>query len=182
MSGEWKERFAAVSAAQGRYLWALVVMGIFYFALPSSGSVKVPLVELPLHVSDIALTGPSVLFFLVLVIFGSSRAYGTAEAKATAAAKEPSEALDTAPNPLDLAVYTTADSPQWLLRVLRLTYPLFISVFAAEATWLLVGLFTHTAHTLGTWAFRALGLLTGVPALVLLLRGWWWVILGFFDR
>ncbi len=166
----------AVSAAQGRYLWALLVMGIFYFALPTSGSVKVPLAELPLPVTAIALTGPSVLFFLILVLLGSSRAYGTAEDKLTAGGKEPSEAFDTAPNPIDLAVYTTTDSPEGLKRVLRLTYPVFVSVFAAEATWLLVGLFTHPASIPGTWAFRVLGLLTGVPALVMLVRGWWFAL------
>jgi hypothetical protein len=151
-------------------------MGIFYFALPTSGSVKVPLVQLPLPVASIALTGPSVLFFLILVLLGSSRAYGTAEAKATGSAKEPSEALDTAPNPIDLAVYTTTDSPKALWQLLALTYPLFVSLFAAEATGLLVGLFTHPASIPGTWAFRVLGLFTGVPAVVMLIRGWWWAL------
>jgi cytochrome bd-type quinol oxidase subunit 1 len=173
MADEWKDRLVAVSAAQGRYLWALLVMGIFYFALPTSGSVKVPLVELPLPVRSIALTGPAVLFFLILVILGSARAYGTAEQQATKAAELPSEALDHAPNPLDLAVYTTAASPEGTKRVLRLTYPLFVSLFAAEAVWLLVVQFTHPASITGTWAFRVLGVLTGIPVLVMLVKSWW---------
>jgi hypothetical protein len=176
---DWKRRLSAVSSAQAKYLWALVVLGIFYFVLQRSlgnpigadrDAVELPVLGIPLPVAAISLAAPSVLFFVLLVVMGSMRAYRTAETKATSPGT-PSEAIDASPNPLDLAVYTTTDSPTWLQRVLVLTYPLFLSVFAAEATWILLSLF-KAPDGLATWLFRLLGVLTGIPALVLLLRLW----------
>jgi hypothetical protein len=168
-------RLAAVSSAQAKYLWALLVLGVFYYvaASPSGTSpapVQVPFLGVPLSLTAISLSAPFVLFFLLLVILGSMRAYRTAEEGATSE-EDLSEAMDSSPNPLDLAVYTTADSPDLLKRILALTYPLFLSVFAAEATWLLIGIFVRPDGP-AIWVFRILGALTGIPALILLLLVW----------
>lgn len=180
MTDNWKGRLAAVSSAQAKYLWALVLLGIFYFAVQrsvgtasttESAQITVPILDIPLPAFAIASSGASVLFFLLLVVLGTMRAYKSAEAAATTNGT-PSEAIDSAPNPLDLAVYTTAASPEWIKTALGLTYPMFLSIFAVEATWLLVWLFTYSDYSLGTWAFRVLGVVTGLPAIILLLRLW----------
>lgn len=170
----WEKRLAAVSQAQGKYMWALVVLGVFYFALhgaPGAEDAKYPFLGFSLDPKLVGLSGPAVLFFLVLVIHGSARAYETAEKLATKGGR-PLEAIDSAPNPIDLAIYVKPSSPRALKLLESFRYPAFLSLFVAEAVWLLVEMLTACEMARGSWVFGLLGILFGLPAATLVLRLW----------
>jgi len=111
----WPARLQAVGKMQARYLWFLVVSGIFYGALASGAlrpsengdAVKVPVLNLELDSAAILTTGPLVLSFLVLVITGALRAYRHASEQLKIDKwDDRGEATDTEPNFLDMAFYS----------------------------------------------------------------------------
>ena len=51
-------------------------------------------------------------------------------------APESLEGLDMSPNALELAVYTTPDSPKRLRQILYLAYPVLMLTILGEATWI----------------------------------------------
>jgi hypothetical protein len=77
---------------------------------------KVPIIELELDARLILASGPAVIGFLVLVLMGSLRAFSRARDKLGLGkgADWRAEAFDTYPNAIDLALYTTPDSPKSL--------------------------------------------------------------------
>ena len=67
----WLERLRTLGRAQARYLWLLVVVGVFYLAVQAqveSGTVgtetlRVPVVGLPISAPVVWATGPVLLAF-----------------------------------------------------------------------------------------------------------------------
>jgi hypothetical protein len=143
----WMERLGVVGRAQARYLWLLLIAGIFYLALhlqvadPAATQARelvVPVVDLTLSAIPVWASGPIVLSTLLLAAHGSLRAYKTAAAAVGVEGFGVGEEYDLAPNALDFVVYTTPASPRWTRGVLLFTYPLYMALFCAEAWWLLL--------------------------------------------
>lgn len=141
----WISRRQALGAAQATYLWVLFVSCLFYAAVrpaPGGGTaslIKAPILELEVSTNVVALSGPAVIAFLVLVFMGALRASWAAVCEAGIRDFK-GEAFDLHPNALDLAFYTTPTSPR-ILRVLTyFKYPAFLTGALLEALWLWRGL------------------------------------------
>jgi hypothetical protein len=115
-------------------------------------------------------TGPGVLFFVLLVILGTLRAYRTADRRLDAAPDD--ETTDEHPNAIDWATYTTRTAPKLLNWTLGFAYPLYMSVFAYEASYILVALAGTLAPVPGRWLFVGIGVVEAVPTYLLLLAFW----------
>jgi len=83
----WTARLGVVGRAQARYLWLLLVTGLFYLAVhsrialgePGTGDeLVIPLVNLTLSAVPVWASGPAVLSTLLLALHGTLRAYKTA--------------------------------------------------------------------------------------------------------
>ncbi len=177
--GDWKARLNAASAAQARYLWVLLVLGVFYLAIdarqPASGApsdVEFPVLKIPISSAVIWESSPAVLFFLILVLSGGQRAYKRAEAVLKTMRVTESEPVDHSPNAIDFVAYTSPSSPQLAQRILRFTYQLFVSLFAVEAGYLLWRIWCFRASLPISWLFLALGAITGLFALAVLTLSW----------
>ncbi len=82
---EWKPRFEVVARAQGRYLWALLIVGVFYLAsTPGVGldvgenTVRLPLIGVSADRVFVWSTSLIVIPFLLLAGLGSLEALKTA--------------------------------------------------------------------------------------------------------
>ena len=172
--GLWLKRANIVGRAQERYLWFLLIAGVFFVALdqPISGaahSVSLPVLNLPLRPDIVWAVGPLVLGFLLVAAMGSLRAYRTVEDTLKAEGVKFSEAFDSAPNALDFAFYTTADSPLVLRKVFLFVYPTYFAVFVLEAAILLYRqvrpLPTAPAHPV-LWGFGVMMVIWGAVRVV----------------
>src|SRR2546421_9898867 len=108
----WVRRLEATGRAQARYLWLVLVVGLFYAALRIRGAplepISVPVVGLKLDAATVLASGGPILAFLVLAVMGAIRAWTHAlEQYRGAVPAKDAEQLDTHPNALDLAMYTT---------------------------------------------------------------------------
>lgn len=181
----WLRRIEATGRAQARYLWLVLVVGIFYAALRIPGvdseQIIVPIVGLKLDAPTVLATGGPILAFLVLAVMGAIRAWTHAleQYRGTSPAKD-AEQLDTHPNALDLAMYTTDKSPAIMRHLLSFVYPVFLTAFLGESG--LLGWWVWSSHAvvgrdvlLGVWA------LLWFPAAVLVLAMWWTRIKQLFD-
>ncbi|HKJ93950.1 MAG TPA: hypothetical protein VJ957_12345, partial [Longimicrobiales bacterium] len=54
-AAQWEKRLAAVGAAQARYLWVLVVAGIFYLGVNATVFAKSPTLPSTIHTPIIGL-------------------------------------------------------------------------------------------------------------------------------
>lgn len=145
----WARRLESLGTAQSRYIWALIISGVFYVSLSPSAlsdeaptTVKAPLLDIELSSVAVWASGPAILSLLVLVILGSMRAANTAHRALTGGDKAAGEALDTVPNAIDLAVYSTDSTHKVIRWIFGLTYPAILSVFVVEAHLLLVQMAT----------------------------------------
>jgi hypothetical protein len=147
----WIERLQTVGRAQARYLWLLLVTGIFYWAVQDQMEaaapaqlppLKLPVIDLELSGGVVWATGPAVVAFILLAYLGAVRAYSRAtEALGLNIPGDPetvSEPFDTAPNAVDLAAYTTQESWAFVKRAVYFLHPLIITGFLLEAMWLAV--------------------------------------------
>lgn len=137
----WIARRQALGAAQSTYLWVLFVSCLFYAAVRpapagmTSSLIKAPILELEIGADVIAMSGPAVISFLVLIFMGALRASSLAVREAGIPDFK-GEAFDLHPNALDLAFYTTAGSPRVLTVLTYLKYPAFLTGALIEALWL----------------------------------------------
>ncbi len=176
---DWKARLNAASAAQARYLWVLLVLGVFYLAIDARlpptdvpSDIELPGLKIPISTGVVWESSPPVLFFLILVIAGSHRAYKRAEAVLRTLGVAESESVDRFPNAVDLLVYTSPGSPKPAQKILRFTYQLFLSLFAVEAGYLLWRIWCHRLSLPVSWLFLGLGVVTGLFALAFLAQSW----------
>jgi hypothetical protein len=171
--GFWLQRLEATGRAQSRYLWILLVAGLFYAALRVGGGntdISVPIVDLQLRGSIVLGSGGPVLAFLVLVVVGAIRAWTHAIEQIRGAPVTRAEQLDAHPNAIDLAVYTTSQTPKVIRHLLSLSYPLFLTAGLAESAWL--GWSAWSQASVGRPYLLVAMVLTWLPAAALVLGMW----------
>jgi len=140
------KRLEATGQAQSRYLWSTLIACLFFLALQSSppnaeAQIAVPVVDLKLDTKVVLASGGTIIAFLVLITFGAIRAWSTALRQCAGETwQEDAERLDTHPNPLDLAIYTTSESA-----IVRFVYPLYLTIPLVEAARLQWWLWHNTA-------------------------------------
>lgn len=188
VEGQWIERLRGVSSAQSRYLWTLVVTGVLFWSIhaslfsPGRGqptTLTVPLFGVELSPWIVWAAGPATLFFLLLVIVGSVRAYERAHDRlAGSVPAEERESLDVAPNAVDLAVYAEQESAGWIRRLLSLSHPGLLTIFLGEGVWMLTDLVKHRGRVVGSGVFLALGAVTGLAAAAAVISLWKARLLG----
>lgn len=165
----WLARLNALGRAQSRYLWILLVACLFYAALrtatqasvdPNDPGLQVPIVDLTLNPKIVLALGCVVISFLVMAITGSLRAYSNARSNlgAGSGADYKAESFDTSPNAIDLAVYTTKDSPRWLAVIAYFTYPAVLTLALFEGAILAYDLINGPLKSIaGRWWFVGAG-------------------------
>jgi|GEM_PF-1779178 len=183
----WLRRLEATGRAQARYLWLVLVVGLFYAALRVRGTdpeqITVPIVSLKLDAATVLASGGPIVAFLVLVIMGAIRAWTHAleQYRGTSPAND-AEQLDTHPNALDLAMYTTDKSPAVMRHLLSFVYPLFLTAALVESVWLGWWLWSDPVVP-GREYFLVAWVVSWIPAAVLVLSNMWWKrIRQVFDR
>jgi hypothetical protein len=133
----WMRRLEATGRAQSRYLWFLLIACLFYaalFARTVSQTITVPIVDLNLDSLSVLASGGPVIAFLVLAIMGAIRAWTHAlEQIRGVDSRAGAEQLDTYPNAIDLAIYTTDKSPKTLRSILYFAYPVVLIAALIES-------------------------------------------------
>lgn len=183
----WKKRLNTASLAQSKYLWFLLILGLFYWVVQpvaespeKPASLTIPALSTPLPSWAVLASAPAVLFFVIIVIFGTMRAWATAESIID---PEPGdETIDEHPNAMDWATYTTDRSPQWVRRILSLGYPSYLSLFALEAWYFLVSLPGESVDIPGRWPLVMIASAEGTVVFWLLTRYWLHVLGGGASR
>ena len=164
----WLERLQVMGKAQSRYLWILLVAMIFYGALQErvyvdTDPLKMPIVDVEISGSFVLGFGPALISFFVLAITGIMRATRTARAKLSVERGDWSgEEFDTSPNALDLAFYTTRQSPKPIAVVTHFSYVAFLALGLYEAAWIAKRLADAEAPT--SCLFVVLGAVLWLPA------------------
>jgi hypothetical protein len=141
---EWKDRFQSVGRAQARYLYILLIAGVFFLVLHLNIMTKddaavaeqeVPLVGAIVSRVMVWATAPIVLGFTLLGALGTFRAIDVARNKLGPSAKggEGFERLDVNPTVIDFIVYTKSTCVGWLG---LLTYPVFLLAIYVESAWI----------------------------------------------
>lgn len=179
----WVDRLQATGRAQARYLWVLFVLCLFYAALffqvrntlpDNLPDPTMPVVGISLSTRLLLASGPAVISFLVIVVTGALRAFSNAEKQLGIEPHEyGTERLDTHPNAIDLAVYTTKESHFLLKGIAYHAYPAFLAAALAEAMWLGFNLYAapkgvYPARTV----FILLGSFLGLIAIVQVITMW----------
>ena len=164
----WVQRRQALGAAQATYLWVLFVSCLFFAAVravPGANPplIKAPILDLEVGANVVALFGPGVIAFLVLIFMGALRASATAVSEGGIVDFK-GEVFDLHPNALDLAFYTSPASPRVLRVLTYFKYPAFLTLALLEAFWLwrvLPQRWTHPALLVATILWLAAGLQVG---------------------
>ena len=164
----WLERWQVMRKAQSRYLWILLITMIFYGALQArvyvdTDPLKTPIVDLEISGLFVLGFGPALISFFVLAIIGTMRAARTARAKLNLGRADWSgEELDTSPNALDLAFYTTPKTPKGISVVTHFSYVAFLALGLYEAAWIAKQLWDAEAPT--SYLVLILGAVLWLPA------------------
>lgn len=173
----WLARLHAVSKAQGRYLYVLMLLALFFWALldqvveASDTEITLPFLFVPVSSRVILAAGPSVLSLMVLAILGSLQAVRRAREEYERLAPGVGhvfEALDTAPNAIDLVVYGRARP--WVTELGLVSYPLLLSLAIVESMLILRWLWCSSVA--GKIIFLPLGVLCTLAALPRLISLW----------
>ena len=171
----WLRRLEATGRAQARYLWLVLLAGLFYAALyarsPSGQMIKVPVVDFELDTLTVLASGGPIIAFLVLVVMGAIRAWTHALEQIRGRPARDAEQLDTYPNAIDLAVYTTEHSPRLIRELTYFAYPLFLTAALIESTSLARWVW-RTQSVPGRGWFISFQLLTWLPAALLVIGMW----------
>ena len=164
----WLERLRVMGKAQSRYLWILLITMIFYGALQErvyvdTDPLKMPIVDVEISGSFVLGFGPALISFFVLAVTGTMRATRTARTKLNLGRGDWSgEELDTSPNALDLAFYTTRQSPKLVATLTHFSYVTFLALGLYEAAWIAKQLWDTEAPT--SYLFLVLGAVLWLPA------------------
>ena len=170
---------AVVGQAQARYLWILLLVGLFYWALYSSilsgapsSEVRTPLLGINLSSGVLLASAPSVIFLLIIIIHGTFRAFTTAKENLNLDEVK-LEPYDVAPNPIDFATYNPKKVSTTPDAFLLLIYPSYLTIFWSEGIFLLIALTCSDTPVLGQWFFVSFGTLLGIITTIMMLRFWW---------
>lgn len=170
---DWVLRFQVAGRSQARYLWLLLVMGIFYLAVdaqlrsdPQVEVLSVPAIQLEIAATVVWASGPAVLAFILLAYMGAVRAATRAsEVLGLGRRWRPHEAFDTAPNAIDLAVYTTKDSHWVVSTLLYFVHPTVLTVAWLEVYLLTLNVSVIPHDVPGRWGWvGAAGVLASCAA------------------
>jgi hypothetical protein len=170
----WLERANAVGATQARYLWALLILILFYAALQvenasgGSASVRVPIVGLELSRIVVLASGPGVLSLIVLAIVGSMRALRRGREQALKS--HTGEEFDLHPNVIDLAFYAPPGSASPFVHLARTVYAVVLSLGLAEGAWLASHLLAR--HEIDGWPASYVVVLEVIGALLWVRAAW----------
>ena len=185
MTRLWEARLASLGRMQSRYLWILFVLGLFFWFLETDigdGVAVVPWIGIALDPNIVSASAPAVLFFLIVVIYGTLRAYGVAggelgvdpsPTKSEEKSVKYAEALDVAPNAIDMAVFTRKRFGRSPLVILLAAYPLYLTIFAVEGILLWCRLYRESVRFEGWLFFVVAGAALGVVASTQVLWFWW---------
>ena len=172
----WIGRLEATGKAQSRFLWLMLIASVFFAALrvrtPQAAPIVVPVINLELDARTVLAAGGPILAFLVLTVLGAIRAWTRAvdEIRGTSTVI-PVEALDSHPNAIDLAFYTTKRSPILVRKLLYFVYPTFVTGAIVEAAWL--GSWVWQTRSLpGRVLFLSLLVVLWTPAALIVLTMW----------
>lgn len=176
---QWRERFRAVGKAQSRYLWILLIAGVFYFALDrsipqetESSRQKLPLIGIEVDSKVVWASGSLVLSLIALAALGTFPAITYASSNVNASGDGRAfERLDTHPTAIDFIVYAKPGASKWANLGL-VTYPLFITICVAESMWLWVRLAGSKPFYNWHWVFLLLGGVAILASLPRLIRLW----------
>ena len=174
----WRARITSIGHAQARYLWLLLIFGIFYWSLRTpveTPRVMLPLVGVDFDVEALRASGPAVLFFIIIVTFGTLRAHGEA-LRELGVPRDPkvalsesdqlfAEASDSSPNPLDFAAYSRRKWKGLPWALLLLNYPLYFAFFAAEGVFLWIRMVSAQTLTPDLIALLIVGAILGIISL-----------------
>jgi hypothetical protein len=177
-----RQRVDAIGATQARYLWALLILILFYGALQMrpvlepAESVRVPVLDLKISSIVVLSSGPGVLSLIVMAIVGSMRALR--RARKDGLAGRTGEEFDLHPNLIDLAFYAPPGSASLFVHLARTVYAILLTLGLAEAVWLVWHMLTrHMASgRLATFI-----VVVEVLGTLLLLRATW-LVLGVWAR
>jgi len=153
----WIKRYNAIRKSLSHYLFALIVLGLFFMALSSGEGLgenirlKIPILEIELQKSLVDAFGPIVIMVLVLGVLGSLRAEERAlfQINQHRDCKDAEEMYDETPNLIDLAMDWSMPStivPSWLrsikwVTVLRfftvIFLPFWLTLFFIESCYLM---------------------------------------------
>jgi hypothetical protein len=152
------------------------VVGVFFVALHVRGAagqdITVPVVDLELDAASVLAAGGPIIAFLVLATMGAIRAWTRAlEEYRGATPAFDAEQLDTSPNALDLAVYTTTDSPRLIRTCLYFVYPAYLTAALLESAWLAIWVWNAPIVPF-RWGFLTAVVFTWVPATILVSGMW----------
>jgi len=170
---QWRERFRAVAKAQGRYLWILLIVGVFYLALDTtisqqteSSRQNLPLVGIEVDSKVVWASGSLVLSLIALAALGTFPAVTHASSKVNPDGNGRAfERLDTEPTAIDFIVYTKPGASRWA-KLGLLTYPLFITIWVIES----ICLWIRLARSKPFYAWQCVFLVLGGAATLFCLR------------
>jgi hypothetical protein len=158
---DWRERFRAVALAQGRYLYVLLIVALFFAALADAnawnlkdahGDQELSLIGIKLNARTLLAAGAPVLALVILAALGTFPALAYAHERAAKGLVDDRvfERLDSVPTAIDFVVYSpsrgkeTKDSK--LPRLGLLAYPACLWLAYIEAAVLVgAGLSAFTA-------------------------------------
>jgi len=151
---DWRDRFRAVSQAQGQYLYALLIVGLFFASLAEANGWSLQtraemqdlsLLGIKVNSHTLLAAGPLVLSFLLLAALGTFPAVKFAHIQASKGLEGERlfERLDSVPNALDFAIYDgLSKDRKWKLGLL--IYPACLWLVCIEA--IAIAIRTACAH------------------------------------
>lgn len=171
---EWKQRLQAVGRAQSRYLYLLLIAGIFFWALHVQVVAKntteiadqqLPLIGVTVNRVVVWATAPMVLGLILLATIGTFSGVTRCKNKLRIADKDGQgfEQLDTNPNVIDFIAWHTG-------RLGSLLYPIFLWTIYFESCWIWICLWKTELSLPGRKYLMTLGIITLVWGLPLLVR------------
>lgn len=178
----WDKRYSAIRKVQGRYLFLLLLFGLFFLVLQiqsksnifldSDNLLTMPVFGLTIEPKFVTIIGPTVLFLLLLSILGSIDAAERALKAINVDDPKLREAYDDHPNIINLALdwgsIRSRLVPKWLrwnpwvkfLRFLTIiSLPAWLTLFYVEANLLLYGLFKYRTENTIDIFFVIIGVL-----------------------
>lgn len=162
---EWKRRLHTVGRAQTRYLYVLLIVGLFYLALhlqitdktsATNTDQQLPLIGIIVNRLVIWASAPIVLGFILLAALGTFSAIQVAKDQLKIAPKDhlSFERIDIYPTAIDFIVYN-----KYIGRLGAITYPVFLLLFYLEAWWIWLHLI-RSDQTLPFWTvFVVIGII-----------------------